>query len=270
MSIRDSAICVYYTITQRSVMNNIVITLSILFSASVWASDIKPVAFLGVKSGSSDYTTICNALEKYCNADNTTTIWKIKNKPAELYLITQLLNFVKVKRENDDYSVVQVWNFSHYPQNEEVFDDVGDLSMSEIEIFPALYPLSKTKNAIALVSHWGASYSGGFRTEDFANFIMLNDDGTYMTAFSDVPFYSRKMIRACFSEDEYSENAHCHDESWSVLNIAMEDKGSEFYSWQFINKSYVWPAFVDKSKMTMSVNRETVDPFQNTKKNTTD
>lgn len=250
-------------------MNNIVIALSLLFSVGVWASDIKPVAFVGIKSESSDYNTICNALKKYCSADNKTTIWKIKNNPTEFYLITQSLNFVKVKRENSHYSMVQVWDFSHYPQNTEVFDEINDWVMGEITIFPALYPLSKTKNAIALVSHWGAYYSGGLKKEDFANFVMLNDDGSYITLFSDIPFYSRKMLKACFSADEYSENAHCHDESWRILNIAMKDKGSEFYSWQLINKSFVWPALVDKSKITINVSKETIYPFQNTKKNTT-
>lgn len=250
-------------------MKNIVIALSFLFSVNVWASDIKPVAFVGVKRESSDYTAICNALKKYCSVDNKATIWKVKNTPAELYLITQSLNFVKFKHENGDYVIVQIWDFSHYPQNTEVFDEINDWVMGEVNIFPALYPLSKTKNAIALVSHWGAYYSGGFRTQDFANFIMLNDDGSYMTVFSDVPFYSSEMIRECFSEDEYSENAHCHDESWSILTILMKDKASEFYSWQLINKTFVWPAFVDKSKMTINVNKETIYPFQNTQKTTT-
>lgn len=246
-------------------MNYSVIALLCLFSACAWSADMKPLAFVGIKSGSADYTAICDVMKKYCDKDKTTKIWKVKNKPTELYLITPSLNLVKVKSENGYYPEVQAWNFDHYAKNVEIPDEIDDLSLGTIEIFPALYPLSKTQNAIAIVTHWVASYSGGGRTENFANFIMINDDGSSMTALADVPFYQSQMIRACFSEEDYNKNAHCHDESWSILNITMQDNGAEFYSWQLINKTYEWPAFVDKAKMTVSVNKQIVYPFQNIK-----
>nr|WP_250850320.1 hypothetical protein [Escherichia coli] len=41
---------------------------------------------------------------------------------------------------------------------------------------------------------------------EFADFIMLNEDGTYKTAFSDIPFYSKEQVRACFSDSDYNKN----------------------------------------------------------------
>jgi len=38
-------------------------------------------------------------------------------------------------------------------------------------------------------------------------------------------FSSSKMIRACFSEQEYKKSPHCHDETWMTLNIRFKDIG---------------------------------------------
>ncbi len=94
------------------------------------------------------------------------------------------------------------------------------------------------------------------RKWNFADFIMLNEDGTYKTAFSDIPFYSKEQVRACFSDSDYNKKSHCYDESWSVFNISIIDNGSEFYLWEFITKSYNWPSFVDKARIKKSVDKK--------------
>ncbi|HFH0417345.1 TPA: hypothetical protein ACGHO4_004832, partial [Salmonella enterica subsp. diarizonae serovar 61:i:z] len=73
-------------------------------------------------------------------------------------------------------------------------------------------PLSKVKLAVALVSKWSTNYSGGGREEEYANFMMINDDGTYQPAFKNILFSSKEMIKACFTEDDYAKQSHCHDE----------------------------------------------------------
>ncbi|MFI8418324.1 hypothetical protein ACQKDS_13960 [Serratia sp. NPDC078593] len=129
--------------------------------------------------------------------------------------------------------------------------------------------MSKKQNAVALVQKWSTSYSGGGKEVELAYFVMINDDGTYKKLFSNILFYSREQIRACFSDSDYAKKSHCSDERWSVLNISMKDNGSEFHIWEFINKSYSWPSFVDKSKTKtkMSVRKEIVYPFQDAEKN---
>lgn len=97
------------------------------------------------------------------------------------------------------YSKIVSWDFTKEANNEDVPDD--ELTKSDVYIYPALYPLSKVKTAVALVSKWSTTYSGGGREEEYANFIMINDDGTYQPAFKNIPFSSREMIKACFTED---------------------------------------------------------------------
>lgn len=57
------------------------------------------------------------------------------------------------------------------------------------------------------------SYSGGSKEMDLADFIMLNEDGSYKTVFSNIPFYSREQIRACFLTLITQKKSHCYDES---------------------------------------------------------
>ncbi|EFU1598202.1 hypothetical protein HUO91_004495, partial [Salmonella enterica] len=120
----------------------------------------------------------------------------------------------------------------------------------------------KVKMAVALVSKWSTNYSGGGREEEYANFMMINDDGTYQPAFKNILFSSKEMIKACFTEDDYAKQSHCHDESWSILNLKINDESKDYYSWKFITKSYGWPAFTDKASTKVSINESVAYPFQ--------
>lgn len=248
-------------------MKKVIVVLSILFSSYVLASDIKPIPFVGIKSESAEYFAICNSVKKYCGENDQAKIWKEKNNPSEIFLTTSKRVLVRIKIDaGAGYLISQVWDFSNYAMKDSLDDDGEDLSDSGINIFPALYPLSKTQNAVALVQKWSTSYSGGGKEMDLADFIMLNEDGTYKTVFSKIPFYSKEQIRACFSDSDYAKKSHCSDENWSVLNISIIDNGAEFYSWEFITKSYDWPSFIDKSKMEKSIDKKILYPFKNTEK----
>ncbi|WP_222942963.1 hypothetical protein [Xenorhabdus sp. PB62.4] len=122
--------------------------------------------------------------------------------------------------------------------------------------------MSKTKQAVALVSKWGTAYAGGGREKEYADFMMINNDGSYEAAFKNIHFSSREMIMACFSEDDYAKNLHCHDEGWSILNLKFIDDGKEYYSYKFITKSYGWPSFTDESSINVETNENIAYPFQ--------
>lgn len=167
---------------------------------------------------------------------------------------------MKLKKEGDVYSKIVSWDFAKESQNEDATDD--ELTKSDVYIYPALYPINKVKTAVALVSKWSTTYSGGGREEEYANFMMINDDGTYQLAFKNIPFSSREMIKACFTEDDYAKKSHCHDETWSILNLKITDNSKEYYLWKFIIKSYDWPAFKDKALTQININESVAYPFQ--------
>lgn len=242
-------------------MKKVVLFLAIVsFSAVAGITDItaKPVVLTALKKNSAQYVDICKAVDDSCK--DGASIWKEKNSDDIFYLTTPHLRLTKLKKDGEVYSKMVSWDFTKETKNEDAPDD--ELTKSDVYIYPALYPLSKVKMAVALVSKWSTAYSGGGREEEFANFMMINDDGTYQQAFKNIPFSSREMIKACFTEDDYAKHSHCHDESWSILNLKIIDGSKDYYSWKFITKSYSWPAFADKTSTQVRINESVAYPFQ--------
>ena len=242
-------------------MKKVVLFLAIVsFSAVAGITEItpKPVALTALKKNSAQYVDICKAVDDSCKEG--VSIWKEKKSNDIFYLTTSHLQLMKLKKDSNVYSKIVSWDFSREIKNEDAPDD--ELTKGDIYIYPALYPLSKVKVAVALVSKWSTSYSGGGREEEYANFMMINDDGTYQPAFKNIPFSSKEMIKACFTEDDYAKKSHCYDESWSILNLKITDDLKDFYSWKFITKSYNWPAFKEKSSTQVSINESIAYPFQ--------
>ncbi len=242
-------------------MKKVVLFFAIVsFSAMAGINNIttKPVALTALKNNSAHFVDICKAMDDFCK--DGTSIWKEKNSKDIFYLTTSHLQLMKLKKEGGVYSKIVSWDFAKESQNEDAPDD--ELTKSDVYIYPALYPLSKLKTAVALVSKWSTTYSGGGREEEYANFMMINDDGTYQPAFKNIPFSSKEMIKACFTEDDYAKKLHCHDETWSILNLKITDNSKEYYLWEFIIKSYNWPAFKDKALTQININESVAYPFQ--------
>lgn len=219
---------------------------------------LKPSALTAIKKESGQYTQICKAVENACK--NGAEIWQENDADDTVYLMLPDLQLIKLKKEKTAYSKVTTWNLSKESANENSPDD--GLTKDKTYLYPALYPLNKTKMAVALVTRWSTSYSGGGREEEVADFVMINDDGSYQLAFKDIPFSSREMIRACFTAADYAKTSHCHDENWKVLKLEITDTGKNFYAWKFIAKSYSWPAFTNKASVRMKTSEKVAYPFQ--------
>ncbi len=82
--------------------------------------------------------------KKYCGKNSQTKILKNKSNPNDIFLITSSRVFVKING-GERYSISQVWNFSNYVMKDNSNDEGEELSDSGITIFPALYPLSRSK-----------------------------------------------------------------------------------------------------------------------------
>lgn len=225
---------------------------------------IKPIVLMALKKDSSQYISICKAAGKDCKPG--AAIWKKKSND-NYYLVSPGLQFVEIRKDKNGngYSKINSWDFSDEVNSGKVPDRIiyDDLMMEKKYIYPALYPLGDKIIAVALVSTWSTSYSGGGREEEYADFMMINDDGSYRPAFENVLFSSKDRVSACFSEDDYARNSHCHDENWSVLHLNITDRGvGKFYSWKFITKSYNWPAFKDKASIQVKTTETVAVPFE--------
>lgn len=61
-----------------TIMMKTILLTYFLLTSYVFASDIKPVPFVGVKSESVEYSAICNSVKKYCGENEQAKIWKEK------------------------------------------------------------------------------------------------------------------------------------------------------------------------------------------------
>lgn len=64
--------------------------------------------------------------------------------------------------------------------------------------------------------------------------------------YAGVPFACSKLVRACFSEQDYRQSPHCHDDSAGHLTIEFGD-GSPPRGWAFRWHERYWPSGEPKS-----------------------
>lgn len=229
-------------------------TLTLLFTVSTAAAKtIPPIPLLAIKKDSPLYIKACTSATIKCNDD--TRIWKTKDSDSTLYITDPTPILITLRKEEEKYHQDGLWDFSSLPHKRGNIDD--DFERNSTYIYPALYPVSTDKQAVALVSSWSAAYSGGYRAKEYADFIMLNKDGSYKTIFKHVYFSLSEMIRACFSYEEQETKPHCHDEKWMTLKIKIEDNKSRYYSWKFIKSTYDYPS----SSKKVSKHTKTTGPF---------
>jgi len=239
--------------------------LSFSAMATITENIVDPITLIKLKKDSIEYISICKTAGSDCKPG--TIIWGERDSNDNFYLMPSSLKIIKLRKDNNGYSKVNAWDFSMEKGDEnntrgELKND--DLASKNMYIYPALYPLDKTTFAVALVSKWSMWYSGGGRVEEYADFMMLKDDGSYFPVFENISFSSKEMISACFTQEDYAKESHCHDENWSVLRLKMIDTGvaGKLYLWKFITQSYNWPAFEERDSIQMKTSEDVAEPFR--------
>ncbi|PWB13045.1 hypothetical protein DCO44_16115 [Acinetobacter sp. AM] len=178
--------------------------------------------------------SICSQLKISCNSDATWQLYQVPNQPKHHYVIAKLKLF-ELEKNAQSYQLRNHWDFSDYrplTQNphwtvdgpvapEDLLDENGKFVRADaLHLYPVLFPVNDTDYSIALIQRWDEMYSGGGMTEEAADFLQLNPQGKYQQIFQNIPFSVSRMIRACFSEQDYAQSGeHCHDLEKLVLNI---------------------------------------------------
>lgn len=214
-----------------------------------------------VKLSHVELRKLCQQLDRGCNAENL-DIYKLKNSDINSYYsILDSLRLYKLEINHENFKILDQWDFKNYQHHNVQVDDEDRTRHVGMKIYPALYPLNKNELSIAIVNEWFGGYAGGGVSEQFADFVKLQPNGKYSLALEDIHFYSSEMIRACFSEKDYQNSAHCHDETGTLLNIKFNDIGEKYYQWTLIYTDFDWPAFVPEKQKKMSKRSEKVMPF---------
>lgn len=162
----------------------------------------------------------------------------------------------------------RMWDFSGYRHSYLSFADAD--TADQLAIHPALYPAGDQKFAIAILNSYSEGYSGGGASFRIADFVVLSDKGDRATpdpkwdvAYAAVPFSCSTLIRACFSEKEYRNSPHCHDENSGYLTIQFPKDHQADRGWTFTWHESAWPAHVKRAKEHISHFRFTLPANRN-------
>ena len=223
------------------------------------ANPIKAIALKEASYTKNDLKYVCSQLAKGCEGESGDVgIYTDDNQ--NFYLIDGAQQIVLLEKL-PSYKVKMIWDFEGYQHTSVEPESATDANIGS-SIYPAFYPLSSDKKAIAMIKKEFENYSGGGRTYEIADFIELKDNGSYSVALKSIPFYMSEMIRACFSEEEY-HNPHCHDESMSVLLIKFHDDKMPYYRWELRYTDTIWDAGVsEKMKRIKKQKPIFVVPYQ--------
>ena len=218
----------------------------VIFSVPLNANEpVKSLAFKAVHISQAQIQNICQQLNPACKSEEV-IVWSVQMGTNKYYyLIDQKLRIAQLSKKQGEYRIDDHWNLAKYQKAHAV--EEGEITTEFIH--PALYPLNRNNHAVALVSSFSASYSGGGRGEQTAQFIQLLPQRKTYQVLKDIPFYYYERIKACFSEQDYKKYTHCHDEQSTLLSITYEDIGKPFYQWNLIYSEIDWPAHTNRKRV---------------------
>ncbi|GAA5014372.1 hypothetical protein GCM10023206_24430 [Acinetobacter puyangensis] len=222
---------------------------------------VTALPFIAVKMTQQALQNICLSIQITCR-DDALALWQLKNDRVVYYLIDNTPQMIKLQKSDGQYKVLDHWNFKDYQHSNQAPIHDYDMASEGLSIYPALYPLNKTEMAIAILNQYFTGYSGGGAHENNADFVKIEAQGKYQVALKDIPFSYSRMIRACFSEQEYKTSPHCHDEEWGILQIEFKDIGQKYYQWTLNFLEYDWSAFEPESHKQVQKSKKVVIPFQ--------
>jgi hypothetical protein len=235
--------------------------------------DDKPraIVFQSVKSADAGWRTVaCAAVEGGCGegagGQEGAALYRAPGADPDNYYAILLSGPTLLTLSVDatkHWRVKEKWSLQGYAPTAD--DEVGDLA-GPPHLFPALYPLGPGDWGVALLTGHSEMYSGGGANVEVADFISLKAVAASAQpakpVYGGVPFSCSKMIRACFSEQEYKTSKHCHDEFTGALRIryATAAPGTARHGWTFVWSETDWPQDTLQSKATHETSTLDIPP----------
>ena len=123
----------------------------------------------------------------------------------------------------------RVWSFASHIHSVAKVD-----AQPPFAIYPTLYPIGPHAWGVALVQTVVEMYSGGGASFAIADLVSLSEtDESFAPVLRGVTLSCNKMVRACFSEDDYRRLAtNCHDLYDGFLTFSYAQGASpDRYEW---------------------------------------
>ncbi|MCU4580161.1 hypothetical protein KTJ32_04000 [Acinetobacter gyllenbergii] len=182
---------------------------SAYFSASVFAAPLQILDFKKGQLSATEQTQLCEQVKELCQ--QRTQLQSLKTPDKTLWLLSEG-NIAQFSHSNSGFKLLKQWQIPLAPAEE--------MARSKQYIYPKLFPMDQNRYAVALIDTFSEMYSGGGAGIERASFYELKDSGKTHRFIENYPFNFSRMIRACFSEQDYeSSKGKCHDEDSLSLDI---------------------------------------------------
>ncbi|MCY6413684.1 hypothetical protein QTA56_16350 [Acinetobacter sp. VNH17] len=178
-------------------------------ATSAFAAPLQILEFKKAQFSQTEQDQLCKQAKDLCQQD---VQWRsLKTPDQNLWILSSRNDIAQFKPTALGFKLVRKWNIVT------VATEDGHHNQY---IFPKLFPLTQQRYAIAIIDQFSEMYSGGGANIERASFYELKDSGDEHRFIENYPFSFSRMIRACFSEQDYeSSKGKCHDEDGLSLDI---------------------------------------------------
>ncbi|MEF9958034.1 MAG: hypothetical protein RR767_12685 [Acinetobacter sp.] len=184
-------------------------TISLSLSTSILAVPLKILEFKKGELTQAEQKQLCQQVKDLCV--QSVQLRSLKTADQNLWILSSRNDIAQFKSSSKGFKLVREWSV--------VTAEREDVSHKQY-VFPKLFPLTQKRYAIAIIDQFSEMYSGGGAGIERASFYELKDAGLMKQFIKNYPFSLNRMIRACFSEQDYeSSKGNCHDEDALSLDI---------------------------------------------------
>lgn len=176
---------------------------------SVFAAPLQILDFKKGQLSQDERTRLCEQVKDLCQ--QRTQLQSLKTPDQTLWLLSEG-NIAQFAISSTGFKLLKQWRIQLAATEE--------MARSSQYIFPKLFPMEQKRYAVAVIDTFSEMYSGGGAGIERASFYELKDSGKTHRFIENYPFSFNRMIRACFSEQDYeSSKGKCHDEDGLSLDI---------------------------------------------------
>lgn len=182
---------------------------SACLSASVFAALLQILDFKKGQLTQAEQKQLCLQVKALC--ENQAKWQSLKTPDQTLWVLSEG-NIAQFAPSATGFKLLTHWQITLTPSDE--------MARSNQYIFPKLFPMQQNRYAIAVIDSSSEMYSGGGANIERASFYELQANGNTRAFIQDYPFSFSRMVRACFSEQDYATSkGNCHDEDGLSLDI---------------------------------------------------
>ena len=178
-------------------------------SSAAWAAPLQILTFQKAQLSPSEQHQLCEQIKALCRQPEQ---WRsLKTADQSLWLLSGG-DVARFHASAAGFQLARQWHL-------DISNQAQGASNGQF-IFPKLFPMAQNRYAVAVIESFSEMYSGGGAGIERASFYELKDAGNAHQFIQNYPFSLNRMIRACFSEQDYaSAKGDCHDEDRLSLDI---------------------------------------------------